>query len=91
MYPTTEAPRFYKGHSVAIGFAFMAIVCAVILMTSNSRENARRDRLYGPVARDGRDNNPLRQDNAELMKKWGLEGMSRDEILDLGDHHPGYR
>ncbi|KAG8988898.1 hypothetical protein FRB94_005578 [Tulasnella sp. JGI-2019a] len=91
VYPTTDSPRFFKGHGVAIGFAFMAIVCAIILMISNSRENARRDRIYGPVAADGNDNNPLRHDNKELMKRWGLEGMSRDEILDLGDRHPGYR
>jgi len=91
VYPSTQAPRFFTGHGVAIGFAFMAIICAAILMFANARENARRDRLYGPLAADGNDNNPLRQNNPELIKRWGLEGMSRDEILDLGDNHPGYR
>ena len=92
VYPTTQAPRFFTGHGVAIGFSFMAIVCAIILMIDHSRDNARRDKLYGKLATDGSESNPLRMEgNKELTKRWGLEGMSRDQILDLGDRHPGYR
>lgn len=92
VYPSTQAPRFFTGHGVAIGFSFMAIVCTIILMVEHSRDNARRDAKYGPIAADGSESNPLRmQGNQELMKRWGLEGMTRDQILDLGDRHPGFR
>lgn len=85
VYPTKSRPRYIEGHSVAIGFASLAIICAIILYTHNKRENARRDRVYGVAAVDGSDASP-RSGNKE---KWGLEGLSDREVIELGDRHPG--
>ena len=87
VYPASTAPHYTRGHSIALAFSALAIVCSAILMTAYSRENRRRDELYGPIDPSL---NPLHA-SKEQLKKWGLENMTRDEILDLGDRHPGYR
>lgn len=56
-------------------------------MIDAKRENQRRDRVYGPTPPRM---NLLHADNAQL-EKWGLVGMSREEVLDLGHNHPGHR
>lgn len=89
VYPSRTAPRLFEGHSVSIGFEVMSIVCAVILTVANRIENTRRDVLYGPVAADGSDANPNKILTPEQRQKWGLEGLSRLEIIELGDKHPG--
>lgn len=52
-------------------------------------ENARRDALYGPVSTNGNDANPNKILNPDQRKAWGIEGLSRVEIIELGDKHPG--
>jgi len=91
VYPAKTAPRFFRGHGVAIAFSFMAIVCVSILMAYNWRENSRRDRVYGPVAPDGSDAHPRKVLTPEQKATWGLEGLSQLEIIELGDRHPGFR
>jgi len=91
VYPSNTAPRFFEGHGVAVGFCGLAIICAVTIMLANSRENARRDRVYGPAAADGSDASPLKVLTAEQKRTWGLEGLSEVEVIELGDSHPGYR
>lgn len=86
VYPTKSGPRYIEGHSVAIGFASMAIICAIILFTYNKRENARRDQVYGVAAADGSDASPH---NSLNKKKWGLDHLSDIEVIELGDRHPG--
>ena len=89
VYPANTKPRFFEGHGVAVGFAFMAIVCALIITITNRRENARRDRVYGSVAADGSDASVVRPLTAEKRARWGLEGLSEKQIIELGDLHPG--
>lgn len=91
VYPARTAPRFVEGHSIAIGFSGLAIVCALMLMYANSRENARRDREYGKMALDGSDANPAKMKglSEEKRKRWGLQDLSELEIIELGDRHPG--
>jgi hypothetical protein len=89
VYPSHTAPRFFEGHSIALGFAFMAIVCAIIITTASRIENARRDSLYGSVAADGSDANPNKVLTPEQWQSWGLEGLTKIEIIELGDKHPG--
>jgi hypothetical protein len=91
VYPSNTAPRFFEGHGIAVGFSGLAIICAIVIMIANSRENARRDRLYGEVAPDGSDASPLKTLTPEKRKAWGLEGLSELEVIELGDRHPGYR
>lgn len=89
VYPSNTAPRFFEGHGIAVGFSSMAIVCAVIITVANRLENAHRDALFGPVAADGSDANPNKVLTAEQRKSWGLEGLSKTEVIELGDKHPG--
>ncbi|KAF8316359.1 MFS general substrate transporter [Clavulina sp. PMI_390] len=91
VYPARTAPRFFEGHGVAVGFSFMAIVCAIIMMIANGRENNRRDELYGEVAADGSDASVRKPISDEKRRRWGLEGMSEEQIIELGDSHPAYR
>ena len=58
-------------------------------MIANTRENARRDAKYGPAASDGSDASLLKLSDPNEKKKWGLEGMTDMEIIELGDRHPG--
>jgi hypothetical protein len=63
-------------------------IMALILYTALRRENKRRDAKYGAApASTGYEN----IESEEYMKRWGLEGMTRDEIIELGDEHPAYR
>ncbi|KAF9512561.1 hypothetical protein BS47DRAFT_1345338 [Hydnum rufescens UP504] len=91
VYPNSTAPRFIRGHSIAIAFSFMTIICISILMASNWRENVRRDKVYGAVAPDGSDAHPRKVLTPEQKATWGLEGLSELEIIELGDRHPGFR
>ena len=71
---------------------------SIILYFGLRAENARRDRVYGPVfdstssIQDG-EKVDIKEDieSEEYLKKWGLEGMTRDEIIELGDDHPAFR
>lgn len=87
VYPARTAPRYFQGHGIAIGTAFLAIVCAAILMWHNNRENKRRDALYGPVDLG---TNVLHA-TPQQIERWGLTNKTKEEVLDLGDRHPGYR
>lgn len=75
------------GHALALGFAFLAIACAVILMIDHRIKNRRKDEQYGP-AQVGQ--NPLKAD-ADTLRRWGLEGKTREEVVSLGHNHPGFR
>ncbi len=66
----------------------MCGIMAFILYTALKRENARRDALYGPPP--GPDE-VQDFESEEYKEKWGLSGMTRDEIVELGDDHPAYR
>jgi hypothetical protein len=61
----------------------MTLVCATFLYFMLKRENKRRDELYGPapLPSEGHDTS-----SPEYLKRWGLEGMSHDEIVNLGDN-----
>ena len=89
VYPERTAPRYFQGHGIAMGFAFLAIICTTILTIANRIENARRDTLYGPAAVDGSDTNPNEVLTPEQLRAWGFEGLSKTQIIELGDKHPG--
>ncbi|KAF9502925.1 hypothetical protein BS47DRAFT_1356583 [Hydnum rufescens UP504] len=91
VYPSSAAPRYFRGHGIVLAFSFLAIVCVSILMVSNSRENARRDRVYGVAAPDGSDAHPHKVLIPDQKATWGLEGLSELQIIELGDRHPGFR
>jgi len=90
-YPTKEAPRYIKGHAVAIGFTCLAIILATFLIIYNITENKRRDELYGVPAADGSDCSPAHAGDPALLEKWGLKNKTRDEVIELGDKHPAFR
>jgi MFS transporter, ACS family, DAL5 transporter family protein len=112
VYPIGDAPRYIRGHAIALGFSVLpsylparfsipdrrvflwqclTIVLSAFMTFYNVRENARRDRVYGVPNPDGSDCSPLYADDPVRLKKWGLEGKSKEEIIALGDQHPAFR
>lgn len=66
----------------------MCGIMALILTTYLRRENKRRDALYGPPPAEHETEG---YESEEHKQRWGLEGMSREQIVELGDKHPAYR
>ncbi|KAF8503009.1 putative MFS nicotinic acid transporter Tna1 [Gautieria morchelliformis] len=91
VYPIGDAPRYIRGHAIALGFSCLSIVLCAFMTFYNMRENARRDRVYGVPNPDGSDCSPLYADDPVRLKKWGLEGKNKEEIIALGDQHPAFR
>jgi len=90
-YPTSESPRFIKGHAIALAFSILAILISLGLMYHNHTENQRRDHIYGVPAEDGSDCSPEKASDPDLLRSWGMEKKSAYEVIALGDHHPAYR
>ena len=80
--------RYLPGHGTALAFAALNFITAGILSYYFRYENRRRDKVYGPPPAD---NEGHHYDSPEHLAKWGLEGMSREEIVALGDKHPAFR
>ncbi|KIJ55530.1 hypothetical protein M422DRAFT_24098 [Sphaerobolus stellatus SS14] len=91
VYPQGDAPRYFRGHAIALAFSALAIILAGCMTWYNKTENDRRDREYGVPDADGKDCNPAYADEPERKKKWGLQNMTKLEIIELGDRHPAFR
>jgi hypothetical protein len=63
-------------------------VMALILYIALRRENARKDAKFGPAPASDEIQD---YESEEYKRRWGLEGMTRDQIVALGDKHPAYR
>jgi len=87
-YRNKDSPGFKVGHGTALAFAAMNGITAAIMYIALNRENKRRDQVYGPAPADDEVHD---FESEEYRRKWGLEGMTRDQIIDLGDKHPAYR
>lgn len=90
IYPTKQGPRFIKGHAINLGFASLTFILTSIIMFVNWRDNKARDAI-SYAHPDGRDCDPAKLDDVEEKRRWGYEGMSREDILLLGDQHKGFR
>jgi len=88
---TNPGNGYRKGHAIAIAFTTLAIVLSCFLMWYNNRENKRRSRLYGEPTADGSECSPNRAGDLDLLKKWDLVNMSKEEVIELGDRHPAFR
>jgi hypothetical protein len=91
VYRSEHAPRYYPGHGTAVGFCLANFTMAALLWWHLARENKRRDEAYGVPNPDVEDEGANDIDSPRYIEKWGLEGMSRTEIIELGENHPGYR
>ncbi|EIW68677.1 hypothetical protein TREMEDRAFT_44495 [Tremella mesenterica DSM 1558] len=87
-YRNKDAPRFIPGHATAIAFAALCFSAALLLHITLSRENKRRDRVYGPPPQA---DEVYEWDDPATQRKWGLEGKTHAEIVALGDDHPAFR
>ena len=98
IFPATDAPLYVRGNSVCapavsadhadcsgMAFAVMAIGLSALLTVTNLRENRRRDAQYGPVTPEDSTAEALLK--PEAMRRFGTEGLTREEVLDLGDRH----
>ncbi|KAL7409434.1 transporter [Mrakia frigida] len=88
IYRSRDSPRFLLGHGITLGFCVFCFFCSSGLHFLLKRENARRDRIYGPPPPP-----PMLGEtySDEILKKLGLSEMSEKEILALGDDHPTFR
>ncbi|KAL8279815.1 hypothetical protein RQP46_007665 [Phenoliferia psychrophenolica] len=95
VYFKKDAPRNFRGHSVGLGFAAMAVILSTVMTIANSRENARRDALYGNASSyqgDKDDKDPdAEQRRIAQNTAWGLDRMTEEQVTALGDRHPGFR
>ncbi|GJJ10303.1 hypothetical protein Clacol_004529 [Clathrus columnatus] len=91
VYPARDAPRYIRGYSIALALSVLSVIVAGGLSIYYYKENARRDRIYGPSNPDGSDCNILHIQDEVKLKMYGLEGKTREEIIELGDHHPAFR
>jgi hypothetical protein len=80
--------RFYGGHGASAAFTFMTLVTSIILYFGQRSINRQREEKYGPEPGPQESHDP---DDPEYRRRWGLEDMTREEILNLGDRHPGFR
>ena len=83
----------------------MGVICATVHFFGLRRQNRIRDDKYGAIVESsttqprsyasGEDEERMISrediDSDEYKARWGLEGMSRSEIVDLGDDHPAHR
>ena len=52
LYPTTDRPRFIKGHAVCIGYCAMTVVLAGIMSAYCARQNKVKERVLQEHGRD---------------------------------------
>lgn len=62
----------------------MAAVLSLFLTFNLKRENARRDAMYGDSTLSA-DDIVAGKMSQEQLQRWGLEGMSEEDISALGD------
>ncbi|GAA6020852.1 hypothetical protein JCM10207_001681 [Rhodosporidiobolus poonsookiae] len=95
VYRTQDKPTYAIGHGVGLGFAAMAVVLSAFMTIYYRRENARRDALYGKIDASLTSANGETlaniMDNPEALRRYGLEGMSEEELEALGDRSPLFR
>jgi len=87
-YRTKDKPRYFSGHGCALAFACLNLITSIILYIGMRKMNRDREAKYGPAPGPHEVHDV---DDPEYRRKWGLENMSREEILNLGDQHPGFR
>ncbi|WVQ76646.1 hypothetical protein IAR50_006320 [Cryptococcus sp. DSM 104548] len=87
-YRNKDSPRFQPGHATAMAFCLLNFSMATILYFGLRRENNRREAMYGPQPPP---EEVHEYDSQESLRKWGLEGKTREELVELGDDHPASR
>lgn len=87
VYRDQDKPRYLPGHATALAFVAMNGITSVIIYFGLKAANRKREREYGPVVEGEKHN----IDDPEYLARWGLTGMDRNEILNLGDDHPAFR
>lgn len=87
VYRDQDKPRYMPGHATALAFVAMNGITSVIIYFGLKAANKKREREYGLVE----DNEKHNIDDPEYLNRWGLTGMERNDILNLGDDHPAFR
>lgn len=83
-----KSPPYQPGHGTAMAFAALNGIMSLIIWIGLRRENRRREKVYGP-APGPEERHDI--EDPEYRKRWGLENMTSQEILELGDRHPAFR
>lgn len=95
VYRTQDKPKFRMGHGICLAFAGMAVVLSLFMRFYLAAENRRRDEKYGKIPESVMGANGLEtsavRDDPVLRAKYGLDGMTEEEIELLGDKSPFFR
>ncbi|KAF4554809.1 MFS-type transporter-like protein 48 [Elsinoe fawcettii] len=85
MYPTTEGPRYVKGHAVCAGFLFFNAVVAGTLRTYLQWQNKKWDREFGTVEEQ------MARGTGEKVEVGGEEKGAVSEVVGTENYGPLYR
>ncbi|PWY98656.1 putative MFS nicotinic acid transporter Tna1 [Testicularia cyperi] len=91
IYPARDAPRYRKGHSIALSFAILCLILTTVMALWMMRENKRRDENYPSPDELDLDLDGKNLITPEAKAMWKYEHLSDQEILELGDKHPSFR
>ncbi|BGP47719.1 hypothetical protein JCM10450v2_003584 [Rhodotorula kratochvilovae] len=96
VYFTQDKPRYFRGHAIGLGFAAMAALLSLFLRFNLAAENRRRDELCNTTTEDmqgdkGAEIMSRMQHDPELRRRFGVEGLSEEEVEELGDKSLTFR
>ena len=96
VYFTQDKPRYFRGHGIGLGFAAMAALLSLFLRFNLAAENRRRDELCNTTTEDmqgdkGAEIMSRMQHDPELRRRFGVEGLSEEEVEELGDKSLTFR
>lgn len=89
-YRPADAPpkgHYVPGHATALSLISLTGVVSALLIFLLNRENKKRQAAFGSVQEDEHHD----FEDEEYRRRWGLEGKTKQEIIDLGDEHPAFR
>ncbi|WWC67492.1 uncharacterized protein I206_101400 [Kwoniella pini CBS 10737] len=88
VYRGKDSPRYLVGQGVTFAFSCICFISACIMYFGLRKENKRRQDKFGSPPGPGEIND---WSSEEGKKRWGLEGLTREQVIELGDDHPAHR
>jgi len=95
VYFTQDKPRYFRGHGIGLGFAAMAAILSLFLRYNLAAENRRRNEICGTTTEEMQSEYGAeimsRAHEPEVARRFGLEGMTDQQIEELGDRSLTFR
>ncbi|GAA5837962.1 hypothetical protein JCM9279_004084 [Rhodotorula babjevae] len=95
VYFTEDKPRYFRGHGIGLGFAAMAAILSLFLRFNLAAENRRRNEICGTTTDEMQSEYGAeimsRIHEPEVARRFGLEGLTDQQIEELGDRSMTFR